>query len=267
MLNQQYMIWIDLFREFTKRELSVRYKKTLFGFLWMFLNPLLQMLIIGFVFGSFIPKPEQLDNYFVFIFLGLLVWNFFSNTVLKNTTLYVNERVLLQKSKFPKEIVLLSVIASNFIHFCISLLIFLLYIVAAHILSGSYNSIVLMLMNLHYGVLFLFWLLLFISGISLLLSALNVRYRDVNFFITALMPLWFYCSPIIWELKILPAKWHLVAYLNPLVGILEFSRKFFLAIDITNSLGIALSVFASVVAMLLGIVVFRKQSNYFDDWL
>lgn len=262
-----YTSWLPLFFEFTKREIAIRYKRTIFGFLWMFLNPLLQMAIIGFIFGSLIPQPESISNYFVFIFLGLLVWNFFTQTILKNTSIYVHERILLQKSAFPREILACAVIAANFFHFFISLLLFVIYLLIQSMYQNQWEMIVHLLYTVPFFVLALLWLLLLTTGISLLLATLNVRYRDVAFFMSAVMSLWFYASPIIWELKSLNPSWQLLLYLNPLTGVLEVLRLNLLSIPPTNMWGILLSLSITLGIAVIGVGIFRKEQGYFDDWL
>src|SRR4030043_1972727 len=114
--NHQYF---DLLFAMTEKEIKARYKNAFFGFLWMFLNPLFQMLIIGFVF-QYVTKVS-IPNYFVFLFAGLLPWNFFSYTITKNTPLMVYERALLQKAKFPRETLILAMVLANAFHLIISI--------------------------------------------------------------------------------------------------------------------------------------------------
>ena len=116
----------ELLEEMTKKELIARYKYTFFGFLWIILNPILQMLIIGFVFRFFIKEPIQ--YYFHFLFIGLLVWNFFSLSLTKATPCIVYERALIKKAYFQREVLPLSIILSNFFHLIISMLLFLIAI-------------------------------------------------------------------------------------------------------------------------------------------
>ena len=257
----------DLFLELTKREISIRYKKTIFGFLWMFLNPLSQMAIIGLVFGSFVSLSNHFSNYFIFIFIGLLIWNFFSNTVNKNTSIYVNEGILLHKSNFPREVIALSIIASNGFHFLISNIVFTIYLIGYYLFSFRTSMLLHLIKNFPILIIFLLSLLVLISGLSFLLSAINVKYRDTAFFIGAIMPLWFYASPIVWELKMIPTNWHVLAYLNPLVGIIELARKYFLNIPLTVNYGFYISLVVIIIIFFIGMTIFNKEKKYFDDWI
>src|SRR3989304_8777518 len=106
--------FIELLTVMTEKELKARYKNTFFGFLWIVVNPLLQMLVIGFIFRLFIKEP--IENYYLYLFAGLLVWNFFSISLTKATPSIVSERSLIKKANFPRSVIPLSIILSNLIH-------------------------------------------------------------------------------------------------------------------------------------------------------
>src|SRR3989337_4058776 len=97
--------YFDFLWEMTEKEIKARYKRAIFGFLWVILNPVLQMIIIGVIFSYFIKIP----NYFLFLFTGLLPWQFFSLSLTKATPSIVYERSLLQKARFPIEAIPISI--------------------------------------------------------------------------------------------------------------------------------------------------------------
>lgn len=251
--NRQYC---DLLLAMTEKEIKARYKKAVFGFLWMILNPLLQMLVIGFVFQYVTRIP--IDNYFVFLFVGLLPWNFFSMTVLKNVPMYVNERNLIQKAKFPRETIVLSIVLANMFHMIISLALLI--------------SIVFFLGSLHILYVWLLpfilcWLLLLVGGLSLLLSSLHIKYRDVNFITQVVIPLWFYATPVMYTLDFVPGNLRNWFYLNPMTGIVELCRWVLLGSVITLPSMLWLSMGVSVIIIVLGVYVFYKESPFFVDWV
>lgn len=252
--------YTDLLSEMTKKEIKARYKKALLGFLWIFINPLLQMLIIGFVFQNILRI--KVDNYFIFLFPGLLAWNFFSYSLTKATSSIVFERDLIQKAKFPREFIPLSIVLSNYFNFLISLLLFVLYI----IISGG-GLPFLLFSTWFYLLLSLFWLLLFTCGLSLLTAALNVKYRDVNFFVQAIVILWFYITPIMYTLGDLPSKFIPLFRLNPLTYPFETLRLHLIGnVNIVNGV-FYLNLIISVFIILAGTYIFYKESKYFSDWL
>ena len=248
--------WIEFVLAMTEKEIKARYKMAVFGFLWIFLNPLLQMLVMGFIFQFFVPIKTT--NYFEFLFPGLLAWNFFSYTVNKNTTMYINERALIQKAKFPREAIVISVVLSNLFNFIISLVLFVLWEA-------------LVVHELHWWRWWLLpgiivWLTLLTSGLSLLFSSLNVKWRDINFGVQALMPLWFYATPIVYPLSVLPKWLGQLIYINPMTAVLEMLRWTTLGMEI-EWVPVGWSLVVTIAVFVIGVIVFKKESPFFDDWL
>lgn len=245
---------LDFLWAMTEKEIKARYKRAVFGFLWVILNPVLQMLIVGFIFSFFIKIP----NYFLFLFTGLLPWQFFSFSLSKATTSFVNERALIQKAKFPKESIPVSIILSNFIHLVISLFLFLSLLL---VIGKGINLQILLLIPT------LIWLLVFTIGFSLLTATLQVRYRDISFFNQTLLTLWFYATPILYNLTLIPDKARFLFALNPLTSIFELFHFSILGSGTINYKIIAINLFFSMAILMLGILVFKKQEKYFTDFL
>lgn len=266
-LSSKRKHWIEFVFALTEKEIKARYKQAFLGFLWILLNPLFQMIIIGFVFQFFVPV--QVDNYFLFLFAGLLPWNFFSYTVTKSTPMIINERDLIQKASFPREGIILSIVFSNLFHFLASLLLLLIVLFFDKLLFGGYGFSALLMYSLRLLLVIpiVLWVSFFTAGVSLLFSALNVRFRDIHFMIQAIMPLWFYSTPIVYTLDLLPTFLRPIFYLNPLVGIIELFHFAIMGIAPFENHLIALSFFISVIFMILGWKVFMKESKYFDDWV
>lgn len=259
-LKQKFSKSWELTLEMTRNEVKARYKNAFFGFLWAFLNPLAQMLIIGFVFQQFIKTP--IPNYFPFLFLGLLVWNFFSYSLTKATPSLVYARDLIHKSNFPRESIPLSVVFSNFFNFLIAFFLFLLFLLIWQKLF-VFNFF----FSLPYLIASLLWIISLTSGLCLLCSALNVRYRDINFFVQALIIIWFYATPIIYALNILPDAYQKIFLFNPIVYPLEILRLGLLGTSLPSvSIFLGNSII-SLIIIISGILVFRRESKNFSDWL
>jgi len=250
--------YLNFLLAMTGKEVKARYKHAILGFLWIFLNPLFQMLVIGFVFQNFIKVP--VENYFLFLFTGLLPWNFFSYSAIKTTPSVVYERSLIQKAKFPREAIPLSIVFSNFFHFIVSLFLLIFFL----LISGNLNF---SLSSIFYFLFSIFWLLIFTSGFSLLGSALNVKYRDVNFFVQALVILWFYATPVVYPLQILPKTYLPIFQLNPLAYPFELLRHSLIATSLPPTNMLLANVTISFLIVLLGIFIFRKENKSFSDWL
>lgn len=246
--------YLNLLWAMTEKELKVRYKKTLAGFLWVILNPLLEMVIIGLIFSYFINIP----NYYLFLLVGLIPWTFFSQSVNNAAVSIVSERSLLHKAKFPIEIIPLSVVIANLLNLMISLLLlsfFLLFI-------GK-----LAFVKLIFLVPALVLLVVFTSGLCLLVSALYVKFRDVGYIVRAILILAFYATPIIYSLSLIPAGIRGLFMFNPLSSIFELFRLSLLDRGNIYIEILSVNAFISAAIVFLGILFFRKNKDSFVDWV
>lgn len=250
--------FLNLLLALTKKEIKARYKNAVLGFLWILINPLIQMIVMGFVF-SLIFK-FGIKNYYLFLFTGLLPWNFFSLAVTKATPRIVYDRSLIQKSNFPREVIPLSIVLSHFFHFLVSWLMLIIFL----LLTKQWQFF--NLSAISYQSLAIIFLLIFSSGLSLITSSLNVFYRDVNFIVQAVILIWFYLTPIIYPLNIIPKKYRPVFNLNPLSGIFSWLQKPLVNNQIPWQILLGQISFI-ILTVFLGIYIFRKKSRYFSDWL
>lgn len=246
--------WGEFLLAMIERDIKLKYKFTRLGFYWMVLSPILQMLIMGFVFQFLIPI--KINNYFIFLFVGIIVWNYFTNTISKNTNIILSERSLIQKSFFPREIVVWSSISVNLINFLISsvLLLFLLFLLG----QGEYKMWLLL-------PLAIMDLVCITSGFSFLLAALNVKNRDVEFMVSAILPLWFYGTPILYSLNMLPKTIVWIFYFNPMVSVVEIFRLAFLGLPVYSWTGCWIGVVISLLVFVIGFLYFKEKSLDFND--
>lgn len=247
--------FLELLLALTEKEIKVRYKNAVLGFLWMFLNPLLQMMIIGFIFS--LVFRVGIKDYYLFLFAGLLTWNFFSLSLSSSTTSIVNNRSLIAKSSFPRMVIPLSQILSNFFHFMIAM--FILIGLLVFLEKGSAKFFLLPLL--------FFWEIIFIIGLGLLTSAAYVFYRDVSFLVQMAIMILFYATPIIYPVSLVPEKWLIFFYLNPLAGIISTYQSVLVDQPFLPLPIILMQVLMSFIILLLGIFFFKKKSVFFADWL
>lgn len=253
---QEHQLFWDLLIGMTEKELKARYKHTVFGFLWILINPLLQMVVIGFIMRFFIRDP--IPNYYFYLFTGLLIWNFFTLSLTKATPSIVNERGLIKKARFPRSVIPLSIILSNLVHTILAFLLFLVPIV----FIGTFSW-----MKLPHLAVGTVMLITFTVGLSLLTSALNVRFRDINFFVQALLIVWFYATPIIYSITVVPYELMWMWRLNPMTSIVQLFQHALVAASPPGVGMLAFNTLTIIVITLLGITVFRRESKNFDDWV
>ncbi|OGM15236.1 hypothetical protein A2V56_04150 [Candidatus Woesebacteria bacterium RBG_19FT_COMBO_42_9] len=250
-MNKQYFEFIFAM---TEREFKTRYKRAIFGFIWVLINPILQMLIIGIIFSYFIDIP----NYFIFLFSGLMPWNFITATMTRGTPSFVSERLLIKKAKFPLEAIPLSVIFSNFIHLGVSVFLFLGVLV---VLGGGGN------ISLVFLFLSLIWLLLLSSGLVFFTSTLHVKFRDINFITQAFLIVLFYATPILYDLSLIPERLWFIFYLNPLTSIVMLFQCSFTGQCRLNPNIVGVNILIGIIVVLCGVIVFRKNKRNLVDWL
>lgn len=250
--------FFELLLALTQREIKARYKHTILGILWLFINPLIQMVVIGLVF-SLIFK-FGIKDYYQFLFVGLLPWNFFSLSINKATSSLVYARDLINKSSFPREVIPLSIVLSHFIYFFISLIVLSLFLVLV-------GRDIIHLLNITSLLAGLFLILVFSAGISLLTSALTVFYRDINFVTQAIILVWFYITPIIYPLSLIPEQARKYFILNPLSGIINLFQFGLLDSGSINLQNLIFQIMTIFLVFFLGFFIFRKRSAFFTDWL
>ncbi len=205
-----------LFLIFIWREFSIRYKQSFIGVLWAMLQPLSMMLLFTFVFTYVMPIKITDYPYMLFFYSGLLPWSFFSSALNYSIPSLTNHYNLITKIYFPREILPFSGIAVAFIDFLIASLIYVLFIIIFKIKIT---------LQIFWFLPLLFLLFVFIISVSLVLSALNVYYRDVKLATGFLIQLWFFATPVFYSIDKLSVKLKLILFLNPLTFIVENMRR------------------------------------------
>lgn len=206
----------DLFLVFIWREFSIRYRQSLIGVLWAIVQPVSMMLLFTFVFSYVMPLKVSDYPYPVFLYAALLPWTFFSSSLNYAIPSLVGHYNLITKIYFPRAIIPLSGVGLALIDFVIASIFFVL-LLAVYQIQATVN--VLWFFPL------LLLLLLFTVSMSLIFSALNVYYRDVNLAINFLVQLWFFATPIFYSTDKVPDKFRIILFLNPLSFIVVNIRR------------------------------------------
>jgi lipopolysaccharide transport system permease protein len=244
-----------LLYQLIQREIKARYKQSIIGYAWVLINPLSQLLVYSFVFSIIFRFPTNNIPYPIFLFAGLLPWIYLQSATSANTMALVDNRDLIKKAAFPREVFIYSVVISKLIDlFFASLVmgIFLIYYQVPISISAFYIFPL------------LFIQIMLISGIGLIFSTANLFYRDIQFLINLLLMLWMYLTPIVYPLSLVPAEWIGVYKLNPMVGIIEGYRSalFGYPFDIG---AILWSFSVSLIVFIIGFAWFKRMDKIFAD--
>ncbi|HEV1997207.1 MAG TPA: ABC transporter permease [Candidatus Dormibacteraeota bacterium] len=245
----------ELLRMLVVKELKVKYKASAIGLFWSLLNPLLLMLVYTAIFGTVFHSRPQ---YPVFILSGLLAWNFFGLTLPSATVSLVGNSNLIRKTRFPTALLPLSTVLAGFINFLISLvLLFGLLVVYRHPVGWSVVLLPVLLLAQ----------LAFTAGLGLLLGAVNVFFRDVEHFLSIILTLWFFATPIIYPVEAVQGNpvARLVLAVNPMAWLVSAYQKIFYHSTWPDAVPTWGFILLSVALLLLGFTVFVRLSRRFVE--
>ena len=206
---RQLIRYRGLIRSLVARDLKARYRGSVLGFFWSFVNPLLLLLIYSFVFTVVLPgaRPSDLQPYALFMFCGILPWSWFSASLLEASGSLIAGGNLIKKVLFPAEVLPITTVLANLVHFFLGLPILGL----ALLFYGTQASP----LNLIWLPVIIAVQLLLTTGLALIVSALTVLFRDVRDLLANLLTLWFFASPIIYPLSMAPDQVRPFLNLNP----------------------------------------------------
>lgn len=254
-----------------RRDLRGRYKGSVLGFLWTFVNPLLQLLVYTLVFG-FIFRNDM-PNFYLYVFTGLIPWLFFSSCLTGGCGAVLDQAGLVTKVYFPREVLPISYVTSQFVN-----MLYCFVIVIAVYLFGAFSSVnsAGFIWGLREGFSFLPILslpLLFIIeyimclGMTLFTSAITVYVRDVRHILGIIGMLWMFATPVMWNLdgdRLIKWEW-LLMYVNPMGGLIDSYHKVLYNGLWPNWYYVLVALAWAMVAMVIGSLVFSRAKRRFAE--
>jgi lipopolysaccharide transport system permease protein len=247
----------ELFYVLAWRDISVRYKQTVIGVLWALIQPFMTMIIFTVIFGHFAKMPSEGVPYPLLIFAGILPWQFFAASLGGASQSLVANSNLISKVYFPRLIIPASAVVTALIDFLICFALMAAMMVWYHF-GPSWRI----------ALLPGFVLIAFITalGPGLLITALNVQYRDFRYIVPFIIQLGFFVAPVGYSTSIVPVQWRLLYSLNPMVGVIDGFRWALLGGENKIYLpGFFLSLGVTAFLLWLGITYFRKVERSFAD--
>ena len=206
---RQLLRYRALIRALVARELKARYRGSVLGFLWSFVNPLLLLLIYNFVFTKVMPgaRGDELEPYALFLFCALLPWTWFSSSLLESANVLIAGGNLIRKVMFPAEVLPIVTVLAGLVHYCLGLVVLAAFFV--------YYGHPVVATNLVWLPVVVAIQLALTLGLSLLIAALTVHFRDLRDLLQNLLTLWFFGTPIIYPLSRAPESARWLLNLNP----------------------------------------------------
>jgi lipopolysaccharide transport system permease protein len=254
-----------LIQSLVSRELKARYRGTVLGFLWSFINPLLLMIVYTLVFGLIMTgRSAEFGNssmlYAVFLFTGMLPWTWFSASTLESANVLMIHGNLIKKILFPAEILPVVTVLSNLIHFSLGLPILLLFL----IVFGKGLTLYALLLPVVILIQMVFSL-----GFGLLISSLTVHFRDIKDLLANLLTLWFFSSPIIYSMSFEPLQkspfLRTLLDLNPMTHIIEGYHYCLFYGSLFHWKRLGLTLLVSLVVFFIGYAVFDRLRDSFPE--
>lgn len=244
-----------MIKSLVRQDLRGRYKASVLGFLWTFINPLLQLLVYTMVFSVILTN--DIDQFYLFLFVALVPFIFFSASLSGGSNLILQQKDMIKKIYFPREVLPIAYTITNFIN----MLLCFLVVFAVLIVAGRPPTWVYIYLPLIMGIEFILCL-----GVTLLSSCCTVYFRDLEHILGILTMAWQFLTPIMYSIDRVPAQYLGLYNLNPLTPIITAYRDILYYRQAPHLNTLALSLGMGLVVLVLGVVVFnRLKKNFVEE--
>ena len=251
---QEIYVYREMLINLIKRDLRTRYKGSFLGFLWTFVNPLLQLIVFSVVFSTVLRM--NVNNYPVFLFVVLLPWIFFTSSTQSGTGLIISYSNMIKKIYFPREILPLATTTAGLINLALSFTIAIL----ALLVFKMPITLSIIALPLVMAVQYIFTL-----GFVFILSAINVYFRDIEHLWSNLVMAWFYLTPIVYPLDMVPVKHMHFFFYNPFTVFAMVYRDILYKGIFPDFIILANMLLISILILMFGMIVFKKLQRGFAE--
>jgi lipopolysaccharide transport system permease protein len=248
-----------LIHSLVARELKARYRGSVLGFFWSFINPLTLLLIYTFVFKYVMPAaPQGTDPYPLFMFCGLLPWTWFASSLMESSGVLISGGNLIKKVLFPAEVLPIVTVTANMVHFFLALPILVFFLIWFRAPLTPFELACFPLVVVVQ--------LIFTLGCALILSALTVHFRDIRDILSNILTLWFFATPIIYSYKFAPVLARRFMNLNPFAHLaISYQEILFFRGPFGHWKWLAALGVASIAWFLLGYWIFDRLRDSFAE--
>lgn len=246
----------ELLYFFTWRDFKVRYKQTFIGVAWALFQPIMSMIVFSLFFGKLAGVPSDNVPYPIFVFVGLLFWQFFSDALSDTSNSLISNQSIVTKVYFPRLILPISTVVTKLLDFGIAAIILVGLMFYYHFVPSLEGILLLPLLLI---ITFMAAL-----GGGLFLASINVKYRDVRYILPYFVQLFMFITPVIYSASI-AGKYSWILAFNPMSGVIQTARAAFLHTAPINWLLITISIVTTIIILAIGIIIFKKTERYFAD--
>ena len=238
------------------KEIQVRYKQTAIGIVWVILQPLITTLVFTFIFGVIAKVDAPGVPYPVFVFSGLLLWQYISKVITLSAESLTANSAIITKVYFPRAILPIVPAVSTAVDFMIAFAVLILMMIGYGMklpLELLYVPLILILTGL------------IAASIGMILAPLNALYRDVCLILPFILQIAMYLTPVVYPITFIPAKYKWFFDLNPFAALIDYNRHFILGTPLPSTISIVMLLGFSVTILISGLVVFRSFDKTIAD--
>lgn len=240
-----------------KKDLRGRYKGSMLGFLWTFINPLLQLIVYTVVFSTIMRV--DIDKYYLFLFVGLIPWIFFSSSLTGGANTILAHGEMVKKIYFPREVLPVSYVSSCFVNMLLTfIIIFAVVLVSGIPLNFTALICLPVIMAIEY---------ILALGFALIISSVTVYFRDFEHILAIVMMAWMYMTPIIYKTDMIPENMRPLFSLNPMVYIINAYRDILYYSAVPSFQTLISSVIIGICSLFIGLFIFGKLKKRFAEEL
>lgn len=251
----------DLLLMLLKRDFITFYKQTILGPIWFFVQPVLTSVIYVVLFGQVAKLSTDGIPQLAFYLSGVTIWNYFSDSLIKTSSVFQSNASIFGKVYFPRLIMPLSIVFSNLLKFVIQFALFLAVVLYYTFVKNAIHPNVWVLAT----PLLILLMAAFALGLGMIFSSLTTKYKDLTFLLTFGIQLYMYATPVVYPISAMPAHYRWIVTANPLSGIFECFRYGYLGTGHFEPTSLLYSTIFTLVLLSLGTIVFNKVEKSFMD--
>lgn len=245
----------EMIQSLVRRDLRGRYKASVLGFLWTFILPLCQLLVYSMVFS--VIMRSGIEKYYLFLFVALIPWNFFSNCLIGGANCIVQQQSMVTKIYFPREVIPISYVTSSFVNM---LYCFIVVLIVCLFSGVQFEFLAILCLPLVMAIEYLFAL-----GITMIFSALTVYLRDIEHILGIVGMAWMFMTPVMYDMNTIPDTVSFIFHINPMTSIINAYRDILYYGHVPQMHTLLTAVVVSLVFVLLGFSIFGKLKRHFAE--
>ena len=246
----------ELLKTNVRKEIRGRYKNSILGVMWSFLNPLLQLAVYAVIFGALLAGGD--NTYHIYICVALIPWTYFTTSITQSAFTIIGNGDIIKKVYFPREILPISVVTSGAVNFMISTIIIIVFVLLAGLGLTKYIVFYPLILLIQY---------ILLLGISFIVSSITVYFRDLEHIIGIILMAAFYGTPIVYKLEQLPDKLQVLMQLNPMTHLINAYRDIFYYQQMPNLKALTVLFLISFLLVVVGYFIFKKLQKGFAEQL